>query len=236
MCLVLGLVLGMTAARADDVTTLSGTTYRDVRAVRVDPDGVTWEHATGIVKVDFADLPEPVRKAYRYDAGKAKVFQEAQAKAQAEFAARAQQAQREAEAHRVQPLRAPATTAGQAAGRPGEFVFRRRAEEETAVKSLGGDIAAKQDAEAFRTKDDGTIWDRRLWAVPKFLFGSNPHDGVAFNPKTDLNRDEFKGGVHHPIGGFAPSSTEDSFFQPLYETRSYYEDVERAEAFARGKP
>ena len=95
-------VAGALPARADDVTTLSGTTYHEAHAVRVDPDGVTWEHSTGMVKVDFTDLPEPVRRAYHYDAGKAKVYQEAQAKAQAEYAARSQQNQHDAEARRVQ--------------------------------------------------------------------------------------------------------------------------------------
>lgn len=58
------LVAGALPARADDVTTRSGTTFRDVRMVRVDPDGVTWEHATGMVKVDFGDLPDAVSKMY----------------------------------------------------------------------------------------------------------------------------------------------------------------------------
>ena len=34
-------------------------------------------------------------------------------------------------------------------------------------------IAAKKAGEDFRTKDDGTVWDRRLWAIPKYIFGGN---------------------------------------------------------------
>ena len=65
--MLLSLVLAV-PARADDITTLYGTTYREVRLVRVEPDGVTWTHATGLCKVPFADLPEAVRRTYHYDA------------------------------------------------------------------------------------------------------------------------------------------------------------------------
>lgn len=217
---------------ADDVTTLSGTTYHEVRVVRVEPDGVTWEHLTGMVKVDFTDLPEAMRRKYGFDPKQATAFRDAQAQAQQQFAAQAQQVQREVEAHRVQQFQARNT----ATDKPGEFVYRRRAAEATAEQSVGEGIAAKKAAEDFRTKDDGTMWDRRLWAVPKFLFGSNPFDGVSFDPKTDFNSHEFKMGAHHTPGAFAPDAAHDSFFEPIYQTRSYNDDVERAEAFARGKP
>ena len=204
-------------AWADDVTTLSGQTFRDVRLVRAEPDGVTWEHATGMVKVDFTDLPEPVRRAFHYDAGKAAAFVAAQTQAQAKSAAQAQQAKTDAET--------------------GEFVLRRKAAEAQAVDSVGEGIAARKAAEDFRTKDDGTIWDRRLWAIPKLIFGSNEFDGVVFNPKTDFNSHEFKATLHHSPGAeFAPDTAHDGFFQPVYMTKSYYDDVVRAEAFARGRP
>ena len=222
--------------QAEDVTTLSGTTYHEVRLVLAEPDGVTWEHSTGVAKVDFTDLPDPVRRQYHYDAGKAAAFQAAQARQREQFAAQARQVQQEAEAHRVQRFQAQTAADPATAARPGEFVYRRRAAEAAAEQSVGEGIAAKKAAEDFRTKDDGTIWDRRLWTVPKLLFGSNPFDGVSFNPKTDFNSQEFKMGAHHAPGAFAPDSAHDSFYEPIYQTKSYYDDVERAEAFARGKP
>ena len=229
---MLGL-LGAPMACADDVTTLSGATYREVRAVRVEPDGVTWEHATGMVKVDFTDLPDPVRKAYHYDAAKAAAFQAAQARAREESAAQAQRAQKESEARRVQLYQAQA---GGMETRPGEFVVRRKAAEAAAVGSVGEGIVAKKQAEAFRTKDDGTMWDRRLWAVPKYIFGGNEFDGVAFNPKTDFNSHEFQSTVHHSPVSEVKDTVDDAFFKPNYSTKSYYDDVDRAAAFARGRP
>ncbi len=80
------------------------------------------------------------------------------------------------------------------------------------------------------------MWDRRLWAVPVFLLGGSAFNGVAFDPKTDFNSHEYTMGAHHAPGAFAPDSTHDSFFEPIYQTKSYYDDVDRAEAFARGKP
>lgn len=208
---------------AEDVTTLSGNTYREVRLVRVEPDGVTWEHASGVVKVDFTDLPEPVRKAYHYDAGKAAAFQAAQVQAREQFAAQAQQAQHAAEAHRVERFQGQ----GPGEGRPGEFVYRRKAADAAVQGSVAEGITAKKAAEDFRTKDDGTVWDRRIWAVPQFLFGGDAFNGTAFDPKTDLNAHEFQSSLH---------SAGPDFFNGDYMTKSYYKDVDRAEAFARGKP
>ena len=221
-----------TWARAEDVTTLSGATFHDVRLARVEPDGVTWEHSTGVVKVDFSDLPETVRRTYHYDAGKAAAFQAAQAQAQQQFAAQMQQAQREAEAHRVQQFQGQQPTAGKL----GDFVYRRKAVEAAAVGSVGEVIAAKKAAEDFRTKDDGTMWDRRLWAVPKYIFGGNAFDGVVFDPKTDFNSHEFQSSLHHGVVGGAKDSAGDAFFQPVYMTKSYNDELDRAAAFARGKP
>ena len=213
-------------ARAEDVTTLSGATYREVRLVRVEPDGVTWEHSTGVVKVDFSDLPEPVRKAYHYDSGKAAAFQAGQAKAREDFAARMQQAQHDAETHRVQQYQAQTATAPAAEGQPGEFVARRKAADAALVKSANEGIAAKKEAELLRTKDDGTIYDRRLWAIPRLLTGGYS-DGTDFDPKTDLNSREVQSDQHS--GG-------DAFFNPSYMTKSYNDEVDRAAAFARDKP
>ena len=235
-CALLGWLAAGSALRAEDVTTLSGTTYRDVRMVRVDPDGVTWEHATGMCKVDFNDLPEAVRRAYRYDAKQAAAYRDAQARARQQFAAQMQQTRHEAEERQVQQFKQQTTSAAEADAKPGVFVYRRKASEAAAEQSVGEGIAAKKQAEDLRTKDDGTIWDRRLWAVPVFLFGGDPFHGTAFDPHTDLNSHEFQGSLHHSPAALATDGAHDSFNQPDYQTKSYYEDVERAEAFARGKP
>jgi len=57
--------------RAEDITTLDGKKYEDVRDVSVKPDGlffvVTVEGSLKGVKVPFENLPDDVKKRYHYD-------------------------------------------------------------------------------------------------------------------------------------------------------------------------
>ncbi|MBE7219862.1 MAG: hypothetical protein INR64_15435, partial [Caulobacteraceae bacterium] len=92
------LVLAALSARGEDLVTLSGATYRDVRPVRVEPDGVTWWYAGGAVKVDFDDSPETVRRAYHYDPAKAAAYRQTQTEARARAD---EQAKRDASEHAV---------------------------------------------------------------------------------------------------------------------------------------
>ena len=228
------LVLLLTTAslvRAEDVTTLSGTTYRQVRLVRVEPDGVVWEHATGICKVDFTDLPETLQKTYHYDATKAVAYQAAQTEARQQAAVQLRRDQQDAAVRRAKLLQEAAGT--EAA--PGVLTYRRRAADLHAEGVVGDQIAAKKHEQELLTKDDGTVWDRRLWAIPRLITGGSS-DGTAFDPRTDLNAHEYQANLHHAPGGFAPDAAHDNFFQPDYQTKAYYKDVDRAAAFARGQP
>ncbi len=222
---------------AEDLVTLSGITYHRVRAVRVEPDGVTWEHATGLCKVDFTDLPEPVRKAYRYDAKKAAAYQAAQAQARQQAVEQARQDQQQVVAGRTRLVQPQAGTTNDADIPAGSFVFRRNTAQAAAEQAVGEQIEAKKAAYDLLNKDNSTLWDHRLWAVPCLLLGRSYSPGVAFDPHTDLNAGEYKASlVHPPATPWATDSLHDDFFKPCYMTRSYNQDVERAEAFARGHP
>lgn len=227
-------------ARADDLVTLSGATYRHVAAVRVEPDGVTWRHDSGMVKVDFADCPEPVRRAYQYNAVFAAAYREKQAATRQQTDAEAQRLVRAHEQHqreRVQMTLQNTSDAAPATNGGNTFTLRRRLDAETsaATAALDEQAQATKAARDLLTKDDGTVWDRRLWAIPCLLTGGyNP--GVAFEPGANLNAHEFRASLHHAPGAFAPTCLQDSFYTPAYMTRSYYEDVNRAAAFARGAP
>ncbi len=65
-----------TATPFPDLVTLSGKAYRQARVFRVEPDGITYMFAGGMVKIGFADLPEATRKQYGYDPRKAATFEE----------------------------------------------------------------------------------------------------------------------------------------------------------------
>jgi hypothetical protein len=213
-------------ACADDVTTLSGITYREVRMVRVDPDGVTWEHSTGICKVDFTDLPEAIRKSYHYDAEQAAAFQAARNEAAQKVVQQAREDQRKIAAWRAKHFQQQAEVA-RAGAEPGQFIYRRGVADVAAEQSIDEQIESKKSAEELLTKDDGTFWDRRTWAVPCLLIGGGYDSGVAFDPHVDLSAEEFKADLH---------SQGEAFFKPDYMTKAYYKDLERAEAFASGRP
>lgn len=225
-------------AHGEDLVTLSGATYHDIHAVRADPDGVTWRYEGGLVKVDFADCPENVRRAYHYDPAKAEAFRETQARARQQADEQNQKLVRDHEKYqrdRIQmTLQNTSATVPASDGGPA-FNLRHRLDAESAAATVLDEQAqAKKAAHDLLTKDDGTVWDRRLWKIPSMIFGYSP--GVAFEPGANLNPQEFKASVHHAPGGFAPTAMQDSFNTPMYMTRSYYEDVERSEAFARGVP
>ena len=57
-----------------DLTTLSGKTYKRAMVFRVEPDGINYVFAGGMVKVPFTDLPEEIQKQFGYDPKKAAAF------------------------------------------------------------------------------------------------------------------------------------------------------------------
>ena len=74
-----------------------------------------------------------------------------------------------------------------------------------------------------------------MWAVPVMILGSSNVD-ISEHPLVDPATQEARGDIHHAPGGFTADSAHDNFFRPDYMTRAYNLDVERAEAFARGRP
>ena len=237
-------------ARADDLTTLSGQTFHQVQPMRAEPDGVTWRHAGGVVKVDFSDSPESVRAAYHYDPAKATAYHEAQATARRQADEQARQLlQAPNEKLRAQ-ARAQAQAAAADAGPPGAagqtLVYRHGlAPTVQAAARLLADQKAESDARAAATALNAAgLGNPTLWRwVPGV--GRAP---VA--PRMDVpNSEEFKtsmalpasvvqtpGASQGPAGAFGANSAQDGFFTPLYLTKSYNEDLDRAAAFARDTP
>lgn len=105
----LAAILFVTAAHSSppapvaDLTTLAGKTYKSARVFHVEPDGITYMFAGGMVKIPFTDLPDAVCKAYNYDSKNAMAFAEQDAISQQNlFAAKnAQEAIVRAEQSRI---------------------------------------------------------------------------------------------------------------------------------------
>ncbi len=235
------LLAGNGQVRANDLVTLSGATYHDVHALRADPDGVTWRHAGGVVKVDFADSPENVRRAYHFDPAKAEAYRETQARVRRQADEVAQRDARGNETRQSTRMQAALArmTAQDGTGADGATVFRRSLS--PAASDATRATAAQMQADAERRAADAANPDAAHFvpALPSAL-GPRP-----VNPYMDTpNSKEFAASLYHSptgaAGNFVPTTFDANrttvLDTPIYLTRSYYEDVERSEAFARGVP
>ena len=203
--------------RAEDVTTLSGKTLRQVKLARLDPDGVTWEHATGICKVDFTDLPAAIRQRYHYDPVQAAAYKTAQARALQRVAEQLQQDQRNLAAWRKAHYSQRQAAASGADADPLTFVYHRDLTIPRAVGEIDEQATTQKAAFEKLHEYDGTLYDRRIWAIPQMIIGIHS-DGHDFDPP-DKESPEYKRGLRRSPGD-----------------KGWYEGVDRAEAFARGQP
>lgn len=83
-----------------EITTLDGKTYKSVRILKIEPDGLLLEHqpptgGVGLAKLKFEDLPPEVKQRHGYDPEKAGAHEARQAEAELQLRAemQAQQAQ-----------------------------------------------------------------------------------------------------------------------------------------------
>jgi hypothetical protein len=67
------MLLGV-AAMADDITTLDGKTYRNVKVTSSDPISITVSHSTGVGMLLFAEMDADLQKKYGYNAAKAAAY------------------------------------------------------------------------------------------------------------------------------------------------------------------
>lgn len=57
----------LTLARADDIKTVTGKEYKNVKISRAEPDGLVIIASYGIIKIPFEDLPADLQQKYHYD-------------------------------------------------------------------------------------------------------------------------------------------------------------------------
>ncbi|SKA96953.1 hypothetical protein SAMN02745166_02504 [Prosthecobacter debontii] len=77
--LILLMAASLQAAPLEEITTLTGKTYRQCEIVKVYPDGVSFTHADGAAKVLFTDLSQEWRERLGYDPAKAAAYELEQA-------------------------------------------------------------------------------------------------------------------------------------------------------------
>ena len=88
------------AAAEKEITTLDGTTYKSIRILKIEPDGLLLEHrppagGVGLAKLKFEDLPPELKRKHGYDPEKAGAYEAMQAEGELQLRAemQAQQAQ-----------------------------------------------------------------------------------------------------------------------------------------------
>lgn len=85
------LLAGLPAIFAEDITTISGKVYRDVKVSRVMPDGLELTSTSGIVKVRATDLAAEYWRKYGFRADQVVAFEQEKAKTQDAAAQQRQQ-------------------------------------------------------------------------------------------------------------------------------------------------
>ena len=73
---ILAAVLLASASYALDITTTKGVTYSNVTVKRVEPDGVSITHSTGITKIMFNELTPEDQERFHLSADKARAYNE----------------------------------------------------------------------------------------------------------------------------------------------------------------
>ena len=61
-------------AMAEDIETLDHHVYKNVKITRVEPDGITVSHDTGISKIHYTELPDAVRSRFHFNPEAARAF------------------------------------------------------------------------------------------------------------------------------------------------------------------
>ncbi len=69
--ILIAIIFTGTPLFAEDITTLSGTKYKNITITRVEPGGISISHDDGLAKIPFTDMAEDLRTKYGYDSKKA---------------------------------------------------------------------------------------------------------------------------------------------------------------------
>lgn len=106
-------VLVVSSAFALDLTTRDGTVYTDVEIRRVEPDGITIKHSSGLVKIHARNLSDEDRERFHLTPEAARAYVSQQKQARARYASAATHAEALQREERAQSLAEARTTAAQ---------------------------------------------------------------------------------------------------------------------------
>jgi hypothetical protein len=70
LAVIISLVVSLHICLGLDITTQEGVAYRHCKVTRIDPDGLSVTHSTGVTKILFEDLQKSLQQQYHYDPAK----------------------------------------------------------------------------------------------------------------------------------------------------------------------
>jgi hypothetical protein len=74
LAIIISLIVPLNICLGLDITTQKGVAYRHCKVTRVDPDGLSVTHSTGVTRIPFEDLPKSLQQQYHYDPSKAAAY------------------------------------------------------------------------------------------------------------------------------------------------------------------
>lgn len=74
LCPLLASVVISHACLGENIRTVQGEEFKDAKVSRVEPDGITFIHSTGVVKIPFKELSADIQAKYHYDPQAAERF------------------------------------------------------------------------------------------------------------------------------------------------------------------
>lgn len=76
---VLCIIISARCAAAEDIETLNHNVYKNAKITRAEPDGIVVQHAAGIVKIPFDELPAEMQERYHYNESEGAAFRKNEA-------------------------------------------------------------------------------------------------------------------------------------------------------------
>jgi hypothetical protein len=183
--------------KAEDLKLTDGRKFRDVRVLKIRPDGLIVAHRNGVVMADFEKLPKAMRTQYSLDSQKASAFREAEAQSRRATEGENRRLAAEYERRKEQLIRARIEGGDRRASnfagfRNSELTYQPGAADrafEAGVAYASEEIARREEERIREAQKPETFWDSPFWKNPVVTFigslfgaGRGGHEpGFGFN-------------------------------------------------------
>lgn len=193
----------------DKLETTNGRVYERVKVSKIEPDGISIVHEAGTAKIQFERLPQELRDAFGFDAGKA----ESHRKEKAETQAKADAVEAKISSERVSKLAESAKIEASAEFRKKVNSIAKKVKVsgfqnseigiigtitvmKSQVRPVRGSMVKKDIVWVFASRSDGVIRGVKGAKVQETMDATGAHLGIAPSFDTEISWD----GKAWPIG------------------------------------